>query len=50
MLTGLIPPTHGDATAYGMSIAHDMAALRHSMGVCPQHDVLWESLTVAEHL
>ena len=32
------------------SITADMAAIRTSMGVCPQHDVLWGDLTVAEHL
>ena len=36
MLTGLIPPTDGDATAFGMSITENMPALRKSMGVCPQ--------------
>uniref|UniRef100_A0A7S1CQA7 ABC transporter domain-containing protein n=1 Tax=Bicosoecida sp. CB-2014 TaxID=1486930 RepID=A0A7S1CQA7_9STRA len=27
-----------------------MDEIRHSMGVCPQHDVLWDDLTVREHL
>ena len=27
-----------------------MATLRATMGVCPQHDVLYEELTAREHL
>ena len=50
MLSGLTPPTAGDAWAYGSSITTDLAGLRQIMGVCPQHDVLWPDLTVGEHL
>ena len=50
MLTGLLPPTGGGATIAGKDIASDMAGIRHSLGVCPQHDVLWDDLTVEEHL
>ncbi|CAN0449923.1 unnamed protein product, partial [Scytosiphon promiscuus] len=27
-----------------------MANVRHSLGVCPQHDILYPDLTVREHL
>ncbi len=50
MLTGLLPPTGGSASIAGKDIASDMAGIRHSLGVCPQHDVLWDDLTVEEHL
>ena len=50
VLTGLLPPTAGDAWMYGHSIRTDLAAIRQTMGVCPQHDVLWPDLTVMEHL
>ncbi|GMF11425.1 unnamed protein product [Phytophthora lilii] len=50
MLTGLIPPTAGDATLYGCSIKHDFQQLRRVIGICPQHDVLFQDLTVEEHL
>jgi ATP-binding cassette, subfamily A (ABC1), member 3 len=50
MLTGLLPPTHGGAQVYGKSIGTEMNDIRHSLGVCPQHDVLWPALTVMEHL
>jgi ATP-binding cassette subfamily A (ABC1) protein 3 len=50
VLTGLVPPTAGDAWMHGLSIKTDLAAIRQTMGVCPQHDVLWPDLTVEEHL
>ena len=54
MLTGLLAPdwTLGDQGAfiYGNSVLSDMEAIRLSMGVCPQHDVLFEQLSVREHI
>jgi ATP-binding cassette, subfamily A (ABC1), member 3 len=54
MLTGLIPidrtSAQTGASVYGHSVLSDMEAIRHSMGVCPQHDVLFENLTVREHI
>jgi ATP-binding cassette subfamily A (ABC1) protein 3 len=54
MLTGLISPDHvsGDhgASIYGSDIHTDMDQIRYSMGVCPQHDVLFEHLSVREHI
>lgn len=50
MLTGLIPSTAGDAKVYGRSIVSDIQGVRELTGVCPQHDVLFDKLTVAEHL
>ena len=40
MLTGLFPPTAGDALVYGASIVDDMATVREHIGVCPQHDTV----------
>ena len=50
MLTGLIPSTSGSAAIYGKSTTTQMHDVRRSLGVCPQHDVLWPTLTVREHL
>jgi ABC-type multidrug transport system ATPase subunit len=50
MLTGLFPPTTGDCVIYGNSIIHDTSNARQSMGICPQHNVLFDRLTVIEHL
>lgn len=51
-LTGIIPVTAGDALVYGNSIrsTHGMSNIHSYMGVCPQFDVLWPTLTGLEHL
>jgi len=51
-LTGVLPPTGGDALVYGESITNpgSMERIRSVMGVCPQFDVQWGELTGAEHL
>ncbi|EWM26310.1 atp-binding cassette superfamily [Nannochloropsis gaditana] len=50
ILTGLTAPTSGVAIINGMDVSQDMQSIRHSLGVCPQHDVLFADLTVEEHL
>ena len=50
MLVGLFPPTSGDAVINGYSILTDMEGVRQSLGLCPQHNVLFDRLTVREHL
>lgn len=51
-LTGVLPPTGGDALVYNESItaAGGLDRIRSVMGVCPQFDVLWDELTGFEHL
>lgn len=50
MLTGLFHPSSGDAIILGNSIIDGMEDIRKVMGVCPQHDILWDQLTGREHL
>ena len=50
MLVGLFPPTSGDAIINGYSILTDIDGVRESLGLCPQHNVLFGRLTVREHL
>uniref|UniRef100_UPI00398EE067 phospholipid-transporting ATPase ABCA3 isoform X2 n=1 Tax=Pristiophorus japonicus TaxID=55135 RepID=UPI00398EE067 len=50
ILTGLYPPTSGTAYINDYSICQDMPLVRRSLGLCPQHDVLFENMTVEEHL
>ncbi|XP_019085909.1 PREDICTED: ABC transporter A family member 3-like isoform X2 [Camelina sativa] len=50
MMTGLVKPTSGTAFVQGLDICKDMDRIYTSMGVCPQHDLLWETLTGREHL
>lgn len=50
ILTGLYTPTSGKALVNGHSILDDMEGVRQSLGLCPQHNVLFDRLTVKEHL
>ncbi|KAL3640607.1 Phospholipid-transporting ATPase abca7 [Castilleja foliolosa] len=50
MMIGLVKPSSGTAYVEGLDIQTDMDRIYTSMGVCPQHDLLWESLTGREHL
>eukprot|EP00760_Papus_ankaliazontas_P007099 PhM_4_TR13282/c2_g1_i5/m.36280/K05643/ABCA3; ATP-binding cassette, subfamily A (ABC1), member 3 len=50
MLTGMIPMTSGDCVVYGNNASHDMNKIRRDIGLCPQHNILWDHLTVREHL
>ena len=50
MLCGMIPTTEGSAKVYGLDIREDMPRIRNMMAVCPQFDILWDHLTVREHL
>lgn len=50
MLTGLYQPTSGTAYIKGKDIRTDMNSVRSSLGMCPQHNVLFNELTVKEHI
>ena len=49
-LTGLLAPTQGKAELEGVDIFQDQDYLRKNLGVCPQHNVLFDYLSVREHL
>ena len=49
-LTADILPTSGEAYLLGHSISTDQAAIRRSLGYCPQFDALIDNLTAREHL
>ncbi|XP_017266543.1 retinal-specific phospholipid-transporting ATPase ABCA4-like isoform X2 [Kryptolebias marmoratus] len=50
ILTGLYPPTSGTAYINGRDIKTDIDIIRTSMGMCPQHNILFNHLTVEEHI
>lgn len=50
IITGLLTPTSGDVLVGGRSIVRDPRAARASIGICPQQNVLFEQLTVEEHV
>ncbi|CAH1108169.1 unnamed protein product [Psylliodes chrysocephalus] len=50
MLTGMITPTAGTAKISGYDIRVHMAGVRKSLGLCPQHNIIFDELTVSEHI
>ncbi|CAG7823081.1 unnamed protein product [Allacma fusca] len=50
ILTGLFPPTEGTAYIYGHNIRTHMSSIRHDLGICPQFNVLFDRLTVSDHI
>uniref|UniRef100_A0A6P7GKL5 ATP-binding cassette sub-family A member 3-like n=1 Tax=Diabrotica virgifera virgifera TaxID=50390 RepID=A0A6P7GKL5_DIAVI len=50
MLTGMITPNGGTAKISGYDIRTDMEGVRKSLGLCPQHNIIFDELTVAEHI
>ena len=52
ILTGLYPSTRGSAiyNSYNILSSEGIEKFRKVLGICPQHDVLFNDLTVEEHL
>ncbi|XP_049851531.1 retinal-specific phospholipid-transporting ATPase ABCA4-like [Schistocerca gregaria] len=50
MLTGTIPITSGTAHICGFDISRQLSSALKCIGCCPQRDILWDELTVQEHL
>jgi ABC-type multidrug transport system ATPase subunit len=50
MITGLIPPTNGQIIVNGFDIGTSMDSVRDILGLCPQYNILFDHLTVREHL
>lgn len=49
-LTGMYRPTSGNAWVSGYDIRDNLELVQLQIGVCPQFDILWDDLSVAEHL
>jgi hypothetical protein len=50
MLSGLTPSSAGDALIYNHSVRDSILSIRKIMGICPQHDILFDDLTAREHI
>lgn len=50
ILSGLYESSGGQVMYQGVNILENLDAFRRKIGICPQHDVLFEDLTVKEHL
>lgn len=49
VLTGMIAPTTGTAFIDGKDIRYRIDEARNSIGFCPQHNVLFDELSVEDH-
>lgn len=50
MLTGLFPPTKGNAFVCGFELKKQLREIYNVMGICPQFDICWPDLSVGEHV
>ncbi|XP_057694706.1 phospholipid-transporting ATPase ABCA1-like isoform X3 [Corythoichthys intestinalis] len=50
ILIGLFLPTSGTVYIQGMDIRNNMDIIRRTLGFCPQHNVLFDFMTVQEHV
>ncbi|XP_029334989.1 ATP-binding cassette sub-family A member 3-like isoform X1 [Mus caroli] len=50
VLTGRFAATRGEAYINGYNISDNMIEVRKDLGFCPQHDLLFDDLTLSEHL
>ncbi|KAH8344373.1 hypothetical protein KR084_010384 [Drosophila pseudotakahashii] len=50
MLCGMLPPTNGTAFINGHDITSDPNLAKTSLGICPQHSVLFRGLSVKDHI
>ncbi|PVU88448.1 hypothetical protein BB560_006371 [Smittium megazygosporum] len=50
MLTGLYPISSGNALLAGFDVSTETKQVYRHLGICPQHDILWDDLSVEEHL
>ncbi|KAB1263385.1 ATP-binding cassette sub-family A member 3 [Camelus dromedarius] len=50
LFVGRYPPTRGEVYVDGYDITKNITKIRESLGFCPQHDLLFNDLTLSEHL
>jgi len=50
MMEGFMDASSGSIVVEGHSVRSGMEGMSGLVGICPQHDLLWESLTGREHL
>jgi ABC-type multidrug transport system fused ATPase/permease subunit len=50
MITGMISPSEGEVLIQGISMSRDPLAARKHLGICPQEDIIWDTLTFMDHI
>eukprot|EP00818_Percolomonas_sp_WS_P008966 CAMPEP_0117451158 /NCGR_PEP_ID=MMETSP0759-20121206/8859_1 /TAXON_ID=63605 /ORGANISM="Percolomonas cosmopolitus, Strain WS" /LENGTH=1095 /DNA_ID=CAMNT_0005243741 /DNA_START=152 /DNA_END=3436 /DNA_ORIENTATION=+ len=49
-VVGLIRPSSGDIVFLDKSVKENISYIRQNLGICPQHDILFPTLSAWEHL
>ena len=49
-MTGLFEATSGSAKLAGFDVRHETKFVYQNIGICPQFNILWDQLTVKEHI
>lgn len=50
ILTGMMKPTKGSVVIDNYDLRTNISSVRQSLGYCPQHNIIFDHLTVYEHL
>jgi ABC-type multidrug transport system ATPase subunit len=50
IITGLVAPSTGRVIIDGLDIEQDLDTVRQQLGVCPQENLIFDKLTVYEHI
>ena len=50
MLCGTLEATFGDAFVNNYSISSDCSTARRNLGICMQQDVIWDDISIIDHL
>ncbi|OMJ16749.1 ABC transporter A family member 7 [Smittium culicis] len=50
IVTGLYKMTSGSANLAGFDVRTETDQVYRNFGICPQHDILWDDLSISEHL
>jgi len=50
MLTGMLHMSKGEASLYGRDVKREIIDVRKEIGLCQQHDVLYDLVSIEEHL
>ena len=50
MLSCSLAPTQGTAYLAGYDVRNQSDSIQKLLGICPQFDVLWDDLTIREHM
>ena len=50
MLSGIQGVSGGEASICGFDVRREMSKIHGIIGICPQFDIVWQELTVVQHM